>query len=687
MQCLAINLYAKDAEKHHIPEENQKTTESEPDDLANGVRDDSTSATETSEISNDDFYQDQYLVDDWPDDYPEFEQDDPYSDQEPGQRSFSTELTAVYRERSGSESEKETSAQLRWSRETLNYGYLSFYGGLSYLSDSQDVFFRTGNNPTGRAVFAQDELPLFSSWFADNTLGVHSASSNPVIQSGFRVHLPSSLIQGVSSSLTNKTHTLRLSAGEVGRFEGFSGLGFRTDDADLVTLGYDWKLAQQWDFSSQWLMYKVDSVAFIPEHRSLASSLRYRALDTSTEYRLNLLISDSGHGGSWFDGKLWQKSWEHKFGWLYLEDDVHWGDSLLNDNRAGAYWRANRISIIQTWGGGITYDETNIDEHPEQHGNKTIAGFLNLSRRITAGTRIGGSVTITSIREGNGRPGIMGETGRYNGFINQDNLFGPVNYQVTYLDSGLSGTEVDQVTLNWDQNWSDIRRFSISTSLGVEFLTEDEEARTLVGGVTLQHEFGNGVRMNLAVNHTRNEEEMLTATTDSISTSGNLSFNWRASRIWEWGLQLYVNEVERESDNAVLPTNQTQRRDSRLILTLRSNTASGRPYRTLGYDHELGGIGQINGYVFFDENGNKIRDPGENAASRLVVYLDGRFATETDSTGYFEFAPVFAGPHTLSLAVEDLPLPWIPESETPVEVLVTARDSVTSNFALTRLNQ
>ena len=89
--------------------------------------------------------------------------------------------------------------------------------------------------------------------------------------------------------------------------------------------------------------------------------------------------------------------------------------------------------------------------------------------------------------------------------------------------------------------------------------------------------------------------------------------------------------------------------------------------------------------MFFDSNRDGERQAGEQVASGIFVYLDGRYERVTDKQGRFTFSTVPSGEHTVAIAVEDLPLPWGLEDETPRSVIVSVRQNSVVNFALTRI--
>jgi len=125
----------------------------------------------------------------------------------------------------------------------------------------------------------------------------------------------------------------------------------------------------------------------------------------------------------------------------------------------------------------------------------------------------------------------------------------------------------------------------------------------------------------------------------------------------------------------------------RLELSLRYAVGIGREPLLYGRPTGEKGRGQINGRVFFDENENGIYDLNEKGASNIVVYLDGRYRTQTDTQGRFEYWPVSAGEHTVQIGIEDAPLPWGLDDESPQNVLVPVRATTVIDFPLTRINE
>ncbi|MBT8122321.1 MAG: carboxypeptidase-like regulatory domain-containing protein, partial [Gammaproteobacteria bacterium] len=124
-----------------------------------------------------------------------------------------------------------------------------------------------------------------------------------------------------------------------------------------------------------------------------------------------------------------------------------------------------------------------------------------------------------------------------------------------------------------------------------------------------------------------------------------------------------------------------------VLLSIRRDMTSGRPFDRYGADTGKTGYGSVEGVVFYDENRDGIRQASERAAAGAVIYLDRRYRKVTDRDGRFEFTPVPVGQHSLSVAVEDLPLPWGLDDESPRPLSVNIRESASVSIPLVRYDE
>jgi hypothetical protein len=124
--------------------------------------------------------------------------------------------------------------------------------------------------------------------------------------------------------------------------------------------------------------------------------------------------------------------------------------------------------------------------------------------------------------------------------------------------------------------------------------------------------------------------------------------------------------------------------DKRLMLGVRYEAASGTPYQALGL-RGAAGSGRIAGVVFFDENGDGLRQPTERGAANVTVYLDGRFPVTTDSQGRFYYSVVTPGSHSLRILNESLQLPWSIDEDHPRVADVPLRGEVAVDIPLVKI--
>ncbi len=66
-------------------------------------------------------------------------------------------------------------------------------------------------------------------------------------------------------------------------------------------------------------------------------------------------------------------------------------------------------------------------------------------------------------------------------------------------------------------------------------------------------------------------------------------------------------------------------------------------------------LGDVDGTVFLDVNGNKVRDDGDTPVDNAVVILDDGRRTELTRRGHFRFSGVQLGSHTVRVLMESLP--------------------------------
>ena len=170
---------------------------------------------------------------------------------------------------------------------------------------------------------------------------------------------------------------------------------------------------------------------------------------------------------------------------------------------------------------------------------------------------------------------------------------------------------------------------------------------------------------------------------DTRTVRLNIGLDWQITP--QWRLDISNDVVHARTRGRIGDDTRT---DLEFFARLRWSESTGSEPTVLGVRGVTPGSGRITGTVFFDENRDGKRSPGERGVANALVLLDGRRAsTRTDSQGRYEFWPVFTGEHRLTLRTEELPLPWGLDDESPVPVSIAPRATEIIDFALVRLDQ
>jgi hypothetical protein len=175
------------------------------------------------------------------------------------------------------------------------------------------------------------------------------------------------------------------------------------------------------------------------------------------------------------------------------------------------------------------------------------------------------------------------------------------------------------------------------------------------------------------------------------SLSVNAAAAWRISRDWSFAARAYLSrgrEPQLEILSSALaqavasPTNNSTAVRG-IQLTLRYEWHAGNTFAPIG-GVPGSGAGAISGTVFLDVNANGRRDASELGVPNVAIMLDGRFVARTDPQGHYFFPSVVAGPHTLQIESDNVPLPWSPAQRERTELHVPVRGAASFDFALQR---
>ena len=220
----------------------------------------------------------------------------------------------------------------------------------------------------------------------------------------------------------------------------------------------------------------------------------------------------------------------------------------------------------------------------------------------------------------------------------------------------------------WDQDWNLRQDLSVSSSLSREneYGIDNQENRTSAA-LLMRYEMTSSLNWDADISYIHVDSKQLNTQNNLFSS---LAMYWHFLRDWDASLRVTLNQFDSNAD-----TNGSDFSDDEktLLFSVRYSESRGRPYELLGQQTDAHGYGEITCLVFYDRNGDGIRQAGEPAAKDVVVYLDKRYVATTDSDGRYRFEHIAAGKHDLSLALEDLPLPWGLLDDAPRQVTVGIR--------------
>jgi len=513
----------------------------------------------------------------------------------------------------------------------------------------------------------QRGLPMDGGWLVNNELGVSTPLAPAIQRLPSRVFLPSVVTRGGATEWLNAGAKVQLlaTAGDYGRLSGYPVAGFETLAGTVATLGGqagfgDWTVAARHARADGLSLSEPAVSTALVDSDSTMLSIRRQWGTASVQ--ANALVSRDRDAperrGFWLDADWRGGGMSHGAGLYRLDPSLSFAGQPMASDIEGAFARGS-------WSTRQWSAEGSVDLLRSVTGGGSPgllvsgSGRWRYSRLITFG---GGG----SFRHFNGDAG---------------SLFADARWQNDWGSSGLRAEHSDgfgQRTsrLAVDHAWSLPLGFQLSTSLSVGRESGDEATGTLRGGsVSFSAPVSSGLTLfGNATTETRGD--------GSRASSANVSLAWQVAPRWTLeGNFVYSDGKIREPiivDPLAPPPERivTATNTKSAYLVLRYEDQAGSRTVPLGGTPQEGG-GRLEGVVFLDANRNGEQEAGEQGASGVTVYLDGKYAARTDSQGRFEFPFVAPGTRTITVLNETLPLPWVSgekgESKVTVRVRETAR--------------
>ena len=582
--------------------------------------------------------------------------------------------TGFYYKREGDFDRREQGVTLSTSRETLDYGFLSAEVTGRLQNDNRRF---EGDHGSSLIRLRQEGFALGNRWQIDSALGDQVVTADSLVARSFRFSLPSSFLRGAGAALYDDHQEVRVQVGRVGNLDGERILAFDSDGSNVAGIGYRSQFAPRWSGALQ--VWALRDDARTGDHASAATVLEYSG-DGEDRFQLHTLQSSGGNLGAWFDGDQWLGAWRHRYGAFRLDPGLQWLDDPISNDRQGLYWRTDLRATRYTWSLGADLTDTNIDGNPRRAGIDTTSTFVRGTWLARRGTQLGASLDFRTLRDGRGAAVPNEDRTAPSAFISHRWALG-----TTRLQGDTAFTRGDVVhrnayELSLDHQWLVTGGADLSTRLrGARERGNNGRRDLLAAGALARFELAD----NLSLISDSSVSQSDTSLQDTRTFRLNIGLDWQISPQWRFDL---TNDLVHARTRGRIAS--TSRTDLEFFARLRWSETTGSEAAVLGARGDTPGSGRISGVVFFDENRDGTRSPGERPVADALVLLDGRRATaRTDSQGRYEFWPVFTGEHQLSLRTEDLPLPWGLEDETPVLVRVAPRGTEIVNFALVRVDE
>lgn len=558
--------------------------------------------------------------------------------------------------------------------ETPNHGTLSVDGSVSPSPREQTLTLR------------QRALPLPGGWTGDHDLGVITAPGTDLSRLPSRVLLPGTQLRGLSGQWEHNGQGLQLLAagGEPGQLTsqpvtGFRGLGGRRHLAGAqwrspgarTTEPDGWSLALQHERATDVL---TNTTLDNPSGRTDADAthLALRRESASHRSQAQLVSGRSGVGaasarGVWVDSEWDEGPRQHGLSLYRLEPGLSWAAQAMPADVQGATLRSQWRT--RQWSAEASYDWLRSVSGRLGNGSYASASArwrIDRDNQFSAGA---------ALRRFDGQA--------WNSFADwrRANDWGQSGWRLEL--AGGTDLQGPARVLSYDQEWAVPLGWTVSSTLGIgRYAVAQGSDDFWSGALALQAPLSNGadLRGQLGTERRDNGQQRHNL---------NLGAQWRLNRHWSLSGQytraVGQTPVRRPLDPlAPLPTDTTTGSSDRsFLVVLRYETEAGSRSVPLGGRPQEGG-GRIEGTVYFDANASGTQDANETGAPGVTVALDNRYAVRTDAQGRFSFPFVAAGPRTVSVRNDTLPLPWSVVDDGQVTIDVRLRETTRLSLPVQR---
>jgi len=555
-------------------------------------------------------------------------------------------------------------------QDTLHMGRIE--ARAMYTSADNDGLFSNSFDGGQFANITQRDFALTDRWLMTNTLGDQRARVPNLLSQGYRIRLPEPTVRGVSSEARSGDTTFQVTGGTLGVLQGRTFPIFTTDfsSGSLTGASASTRLNPHWQASAQVLQMSDAQLALgKQDFSSAAGTVRYSG-EEQTSLQASMLSNSDGPAGYWFDGTARAGALLNHLGYYRMDRDLAWIDrnnTILNDVQ-GIYWRGDTRTYRTSSSIGAEWSQSNVDHDNAAPTRTSTYAFGNRTYQWSPTFDIGGFLSIGRDEVDGGGIDTRNTTTTARGTAASRFTVGTSSWMLGVLNTSGSDTRT-RYEGSWDHYWSPVGRF-MGLRTGAAYYQQtnndvDQSEWTARAGGTWNY---NRLQAGLSANVGYLSGDTIES---GRTTTVTAHLGWTIAQGWQAGADVTYNHNALEVSNGV----ESRITDRQIMLSLRYDMAWGREQFPVGYLNGKYGRGAIRGVLFYDKNGNGVRDPGEAGVPNVTVELDRGFSVQTNAQGEFNFNPVASGDHRISVNVANIPLPWSLDDRRPLTARVEPRQT------------
>ena len=575
-----------------------------------------------------------------------------------GRRSTVIESRAYASRQDGRGESYETGLYALYRFETRNHGEMSIEAGGQWRDEGSAFLGDRGGS--GYFAIRQRDMPFAGGWRMSNGLGTLRTINPGVFQSPYRFTLPTTLVRGAATywrraasggpsgglQVPASALTAQLELGEIVRLTGFQGLGQTGTGGHAMVASVSASPEPAWSGGLQ--LARVSGVEGLLDADAATIALAWEPPGGPWRGRVQMLRDSGRRGGEWLEGG-WSRDWHELRASLWRFDPgLSWLDSLLSSGQRGASLRYDYTDPALYAGLGLEFQRsaglTGVRE-----GYDTVLASGRLGRRLDRRRSIGLQWQTRDLLGGQGTvPAQRYRSITLSGLRSQRAVRDRLAY--TWVGSA-ADTEVQLHELAWTRDLVLDGERTLGFTLGMVVEQADGEPDRLrpTAGLNWAGRAFEAARYDLWLRYARDASRFSTATTMSASAQ----IAWPVATNWWLQLQAAINTVAFDAREPVFDGAPDTLRGESVWLLLRYAKDAGQ-----GFAGGLGGAGALEGLVFFDENGDGVRQADEGPAAGVIVLLDRGEAARSGPDGRYRFDGVPAGAHRVRVDLSTVRLPW-----------------------------